>query len=85
MVSQIMQAAALAVRSWLIISTLATCAAANAQTAVDDRLLIDVDGGRWGISVRAVDGSAELTANGNQRFMPASTLKLVTTAAALHF
>lgn len=85
MISPLTRAASLAVRGWLIIVTLLICATANAQTSVDDRLLIDIDGGRWGISVQAMDGSPVLTLNESQRFMPASTFKLVTTAAALHF
>lgn len=85
MVMQVIRAAALAVRSWLTISAIAVCAPANAQTIVNDTLLSDIDGGRWGISVRAMDGAPVLAKNSNQRFMPASTLKLVTTAAALHF
>lgn len=45
-----------------------------------------VPGSRFGISVRSVKSGVELAnINGNEKFTPASTLKTLTTAAALHF
>lgn len=58
---------------------------ASSQSLIDETLLADIEGGRWGVSVRKLDGAPVATVNAGQRFSPASTMKLVTTAAALHF
>lgn len=55
------------------------------RIAAEDLPLADLQGGRWGVSVKTLDGEPVVEVNAGQRFVPASTLKLVTTAAAFHF
>ena len=55
---------------------------AEAQTSENAVTLPDLGGGRWGISVVSLDGEQVFAVSESQRFAPASTLKLVTTAAA---
>lgn len=58
---------------------------ASAQTGSPPALLPDLESGRWGISIKALDGADVLSVNAEDRFVPASTMKLVTTAAAFHY
>ena len=58
--------------------------AASAQSLISESDLADPEGGRWGISVRALDGDTFVDVNANARLAPASTMKLITTAAAFH-
>lgn len=44
-----------------------------------------LDGGRWGISIKQLDGTPMASLNSEARFVPASTLKLVTTISAMHY
>ncbi|WP_300378999.1 D-alanyl-D-alanine carboxypeptidase/D-alanyl-D-alanine-endopeptidase [Henriciella sp.] len=55
---------------------------ASAQSLITEGDLADPEGGRWGISVMALDGTSFVDVNADARLAPASTLKLVTTAAA---
>lgn len=56
-----------------------------AQVSAEELPLTDLKGGRWGVSVKTLAGTPVVEVNARQRFVPASTLKLVTTAAAFHF
>ena len=56
--------------------------AAAQQIAADEIELPDLEGGRWGVSVVSLDGEEVYSVAADQRFAPASTLKVVTTAAA---
>ena len=57
----------------------------HAQDVLDESILENVEGGRWGISVRTLNGEPVLAVNADQRFATASSMKLVTSAAALHY
>ncbi|RIJ20611.1 D-alanyl-D-alanine carboxypeptidase/D-alanyl-D-alanine-endopeptidase [Henriciella barbarensis] len=56
--------------------------AAAQQIVAEDVELPDLEGGRWGVSVVSLDGGEVYAVATDQRFAPASTLKLVTSAAA---
>lgn len=57
---------------------------AHAQQFASDAVdLPDLEGGRWGVSIRALDGEEIYAVSSEQRFAPASTLKLVTSATAM--
>ncbi|MEQ8559680.1 MAG: D-alanyl-D-alanine carboxypeptidase/D-alanyl-D-alanine-endopeptidase [Henriciella sp.] len=73
-----------AIRTAVLPALLLFAASATAQTTVDQALEDDLKGGRWSVSVRALDGTPFLSVNADRRVVPASTLKLVTTATALH-
>ncbi|WP_158085775.1 D-alanyl-D-alanine carboxypeptidase/D-alanyl-D-alanine endopeptidase [Henriciella aquimarina] len=60
-------------------------AAAQTQAGFDETSLADLEGGRWGISLIALDGTPLIRVNADKRFVPGSTLKLVTTASAFHY
>lgn len=74
---------------WAVSAVMAaSCLIANtasAQSVIDETLLADAEGGRWAISVRTLDGVPVSTVNAEQRIVPASTIKLITTAAAFHY
>ena len=75
----------LARRVCLGAASLFFASASTAQSVLPEGLLYDTQGGRWGISVRAMDGLPIAGLNAEQRFVPASTQKLITTGAAFHF
>lgn len=57
---------------------------AAAQKLPDDAVTLpDLEGGQWGVSVMSMDGEDVFSASADQRFAPASTLKLVTTITAM--
>ncbi|MEQ9316736.1 MAG: D-alanyl-D-alanine carboxypeptidase/D-alanyl-D-alanine-endopeptidase [Henriciella sp.] len=57
----------------------------NAQTLSERVAAYDLKGGNIGISIVPLDTQFADGYNHHQRFMPASSLKLVTTASAFHF
>ena len=72
----------IAVAAGLLAASVAAVPAAAQQIAIDEIELPDLEGGRWGVSVVSLDGTEVFSAAADQRFAPASTLKLVTSAAA---
>lgn len=67
------------------LATLLLVACVAAPKSATNAPLPDAGNGRWGISVVALNGEAVVDIAANERFPPASTLKLVTTAAAMHY
>lgn len=65
--------------------SLAAMSSATAQSLTEKIASYDLQGGNIGVSVAPVDGGVAIGHNQNQRLLPASSLKLVTTAAAFHF
>jgi D-alanyl-D-alanine carboxypeptidase/D-alanyl-D-alanine-endopeptidase (penicillin-binding protein 4) len=56
---------------------------AKAQRIEQDAVALpDLEGGRWGVSIMSLDGEEIYSVASDQRFAPASTLKLITTLAA---
>ena len=66
----------------MLAATCLTVPAAAQQIAAEEIELPDLEGGRWGVSVVSLDGEEVFSVAADQRFAPASTLKVVTTAAA---
>ncbi|WP_139792268.1 D-alanyl-D-alanine carboxypeptidase/D-alanyl-D-alanine endopeptidase [Henriciella litoralis] len=75
-------------RAAIWLATLSVAFIACAPLASAERLgkdsfkLPDLEGGRWGISVKALDGEEAVALSEDERFALASTLKLATTATA---
>lgn len=59
--------------------------AAHAQTIEERLASVDLGAGSIGVSITRLDGTPVVSHHAHQRFLPASSQKLLTTVAAFHF
>ena len=74
-----------AVLAILLVAACATTPQQRGRTLTQEAAVGSLEGGRWGLSVKRLDGTPIANLNSEDRFVPASTLKLVTTISAMHY